>query len=57
LNRFKIRDLKHAYQLVFEYMEAFYNTVRIYSHCKYMSPDNFEKLYQKIQKGEAKLAS
>ena len=26
LNRFKIRDYKQAYQLIFEYLEAFYNT-------------------------------
>ena len=47
LNRFKICDYKHAYQLVFEYLEAFYNTVRIHSHCDYMSPDEYEALYQK----------
>jgi putative transposase len=47
LNRFKIRDFKQAYLLVFEYLEAFYNTKRIHSHCNYMSPDDFEKLYQK----------
>ena len=29
LNRFKIHDYKHAYRLVFEYLEAFYNTKRI----------------------------
>ena len=32
LNRFKIRDYKQAYQLIFEYLEAFYNTKRIHSH-------------------------
>lgn len=45
LNRFRIQDYHQAYRLVFEYVEAFYNTVRIHSHCKYMSPDQFEKLY------------
>lgn len=44
LRRFRIRDFDHAYRLVFEYIEAFYNTVRIHSHCNYLSPDNFEKL-------------
>ena len=44
LNRFKIENRAHAYRLVFEYIEAFYNTVRIHSHCGYMSPDQFEKL-------------
>lgn len=46
LNRFKIRDYQQAYRLVFEYIEAFYNTKRIHSHCDYMSPDDFEKLYE-----------
>lgn len=50
LNRFKIRDYKQAYQLVFEYLEAFYNTKRIHSHCDYMSPNDFEKMYEKAQK-------
>ena len=45
LDRFKIRDFDHAYSLVFEYVEAFYNTVRIHSHCNYMSPEQFEKLF------------
>lgn len=45
LNRLHIKDFKHAYMLVFEYIETFYNTVRIHSHCNYMSPDEFEKLY------------
>ena len=47
LNRFSIQNYSHAYRLVFEYIEAFYNTVRIHSHCDYMSPDEFEKLYNK----------
>ena len=46
LNRFKISNYKHAYRLVFEYLETFYNTKRIHSHCDYMSPDDFEGLYQ-----------
>lgn len=57
LNRFKIRDYKQAYQLVFEYLEAFYNTKRIHSHCDYMSPNDFEKLYEKAQKSGLLLAS
>ncbi len=47
LNRFRIRDLDQARALVFEYIETFYNTVRIHSHCDYMSPDEYEKLYEK----------
>ena len=56
LNRFKIKNYANAYMLVFEYIEAFYNTVRIHSHCDYMSPDEFEKLYTEVQKTSNKLA-
>jgi len=49
LNRFNITDYKHAYTLVFEYIEAFYNTVRIHSHCDYLSPDEYEKLYERVK--------
>ncbi|WP_177223783.1 IS3 family transposase [Butyrivibrio sp. INlla21] len=48
LNRFTIKDYRHAYSLVFEYIETFYNTVRIHSHCDYMSPDEYEKLYERV---------
>lgn len=48
LRRFRIEDYHHAYRLVFEYIETFYNTVRIHSHCDYMSPDQFERLYAKV---------
>ena len=41
LNRFKIRYYRQAYRLIFEYLEAFYNT---HSHCNYMSPDEFERV-------------
>ena len=55
LNRFKIMDYGHAYQLVFQYIEAFYNTVRIHSHCGYLSPDKYEKKYsQKLEEMERK---
>jgi transposase InsO family protein len=57
LNRFRIRDYRHAYTLVFEYLKTFYNTVRIHSHCDYMSPDEYEKLYQQCQKKDALRAS
>lgn len=50
LNRFKISDYNHAYRLVFEYIETFYNTIRIHSHCDYMSPNDFERLYEKLKK-------
>jgi transposase InsO family protein len=58
LNRFTIADYKQAYRLVFEYIETFYNTVRIHSHCNYMSPNDFEKLYFNVSdKGIQKIAS
>jgi putative transposase len=47
LNRFKIRDYKQAYRVIFEYLEAFYNTKRIHSHCNYMSPNEFERVYER----------
>ena len=45
INRFRIIDYSQAYRLVFEYIEAFYNTVRIHSHCGYCSPGEYEKQY------------
>ena len=47
INRFKITDYNHAYKLIFEYIEAFYNTVRIHSHCGYLSPNEYEKKYNR----------
>lgn len=42
INRFKVIDYNHAYKLIFEYIETFYNTVRIHSHCGYKSPAVYE---------------
>ncbi|MGB8455990.1 MAG: IS3 family transposase [Anaerocolumna sp.] len=39
INRFKILDYRHAYRLVFEYIETLYNIVRIHSHCGHLSPN------------------
>lgn len=50
LNQHKIRDYNHAYTLVFEYIETFYNTVRIHSHCGYVSPNQYEKSYYQSKK-------
>lgn len=33
LNRYKIWDYEQAKRLIFEYIETFYNTVRIHEHC------------------------
>ena len=57
LNRFRIRDFNHAHSLIFEYIEAFYNTKRIHSHCGYLSPDDFEKLYNASVARESRLVS
>ena len=57
INRFKISDYKQAYRLVFEYIEAFYNTKRIHSYCGYISPNDFELLYEKINNDKLELAS
>lgn len=58
LNRFAIADYNQAYRLVFEYIETFYNTVRSHSHCDYMSPNDFEKLYMYVANdGKQKKAS
>lgn len=48
LNRFRIESHAPAYTQVYEYIEAFYNTVRIHSHCDYMSLEQFERLYQNV---------
>jgi len=46
LTRFKIQDIEHAYQLVFEYIETFYNTTRIHGTLGYVSPNQYEKNYK-----------
>ena len=47
LNRFKIENYDQAYRYVFEYINTFYNTVRIHSHCNYRSPNQYETAYLK----------
>lgn len=47
IHRFKIFNYTHAYKLIFEYIETFYNTVRIHSHCGYLSPNEYEEEYLK----------
>ena len=47
INRFKILDYNQAHRLVFKYIEAFYNTVRIHSNCGYLSPNQYEAAYKK----------
>ena len=57
IDRFTIYNYDHAYRLVFEYIEAFYNTVRIHSHNGYLSPDEYERRYNEALKNASKLAS
>lgn len=38
----KINSLKHAYELIFNYIENFYNSCRLHSYLLYKSPLNFE---------------
>jgi len=45
LNRFVIKNIKHAHQLIFEYIETFYNTIRIHNHCNMTSPYDFENAF------------
>ena len=56
INRFKIRDYQQANRLVFEYIEAFYNTKRIHGYCGYMSPNDSESLYEKTKDSRLQLA-
>lgn len=49
LNRQRIMNYKEAYRLIFEYVETFYNTVRIHSHCEYQSPNDYEFNYNHIK--------
>ena len=50
INRFKIKNYWEAYNLIFEYIDAFYNTVRIHSYCDFLSPLAYEKLFYKKTK-------
>lgn len=51
LNRYVIQNLNHAHQLIFEYIEAFYNTVRIHGHCGMKSPHDFENVLVEVEVG------
>lgn len=56
INRFKI--FNYAHKLIFEYIETFYNTVRIHSHCGYLSPNEYEEQYlENIEENAVKIAS
>ena len=46
LYRFQIQGYEHCRSLVFEYIETFYNTKRIHSHCGFTSPNEYEAKFQ-----------
>ena len=55
--RNRIKDYDHAYRLIFEYIDAFYNTVRTHSHCGYKSPEEYERQYhEELKKLEKNVA-
>ena len=45
INSFQIMDYKYAYEIIFEYINTFYNTVRIHNHCRYKAQQKYEKEY------------
>lgn len=48
----------HAYKLIFEYIEIFYNTVCIHSHCGYLSPNQYEEQFlENLAENVSKMAS
>ena len=57
LNRFRVANFDAAYTLVWEYIETFYNTVRIHSHDNFMSPNEYERMYAEAVDKNAKVAS
>lgn len=57
MNRCTVIDYNYAYKLIFEYIETFYNTVRIHSHCGYKSPVDYEKEHLTKMEKKLKIAS
>ncbi|WP_418953334.1 IS3 family transposase [Thomasclavelia ramosa] len=45
LNRCRIYNYEHVYQLLFEYIETFNNTIRVHGHCEYLSPNEYKSTY------------
>lgn len=57
LNFYKIMNYEQAYQLIFEYIEGFYNTTRIHSHCDYLSPMQYEQNYRLSEANKATMTN
>lgn len=47
LNRFDIQNYRHAYRLISQYIDGWYNSKRIHSHCGYISPIEYELRYMR----------
>lgn len=47
LNRFKIVNYRHAFRLCKQYIDEFYNSKRIHSHCDYETPRDWEMEWEK----------
>lgn len=45
LNRFSYSNIEEVRSSTFEYINTFYNTVRIHSHCQFLSPFEYENAY------------
>lgn len=46
LNRFDLQNYWQVYRLCDEYIEGFYNPVRIHSHCGYLAPNAYEQSWK-----------
>lgn len=46
LYQINLYTYEDAYNAIFEYIEGFYNPIRVHSSLGYLSPDNFEKLHK-----------
>ncbi|MFZ2600761.1 IS3 family transposase, partial [Lactococcus lactis] len=42
--QFKYKNFEEAYQSIFWYIEAFYNSKRIHQSLGYLTPNQFEKV-------------
>ncbi|WP_289699149.1 IS3 family transposase, partial [Dubosiella newyorkensis] len=50
INFYHFLTMKEAKKAVFEYIEGFYNTIRIHSHCGYISPMEYERNYKTLER-------
>jgi putative transposase len=43
------KNIEEVKAVLFEYIEGYYNRVRLHSSLNYLSPNNFEAIYYKMQ--------